>query len=210
MKKLLIHDASTTIWQSTSSNNTHSEPVRTYIYTNDVIIYLTLCETGNYSILINWKGWIESGLKCRGLSQDRDSSWGRVGHWICMWHAYGFQISLRASPASWLKLECHLMSRASLIFLGQNLSSVVSTSLWNTRTMTFSEQYNVNLQCCAHFTDEHHACYMQELLLMIVMLYGKNYFWWSRTYNWIPSSASIPSIYAPCPGTQILLTPSNR
>jgi len=66
------------------------------------------------------------------------------------------------------------MSRASSIFLGQNLSSVVSISLWN--TMTFSEQYNVNLQCCAHFTDEHHARYMQELLLMIVMLYGKNYF----------------------------------
>ena len=68
------------------------------------------------------------------------------------------------------------MSRAPLIFLGQNLSSVVSTSLWNTRTMTFSEQYNVYLQRCAHFTDKHHARYMQELLLMIVMLYGKNYF----------------------------------
>ena len=51
-----------------------------------------------------------------------------------MWHAYGFQISLRASPVSWLKLECHLMSRASLIFLGRNLSSVVCTSLWSKST----------------------------------------------------------------------------
>lgn len=53
-----------------------------------------------------------------------------------MWHAYGFQISLRASRVSWLKFECHLMSRASLIFLGRNLSSVVCTSLWSKSTLS--------------------------------------------------------------------------
>ena len=62
-----------------------------------------------------------------------------MGQWICMCRVYGFQISLRASPVSWLKLKCLFMSRASSVtFPGQNLSSVVTTSLWSKSMWWFS------------------------------------------------------------------------
>ena len=124
----------------------NSELVRTYIYTNDVIIYLIMWnrKLQQLKILKRTKRHRVMGMGWTGTEAEAGE---KVGQWIRMCRVYGFQISLRASPVSWLKLECLFMSRASLIFLVQNLSSIATISLWSKSMWWFSPM------ACSAMTD---------------------------------------------------------